>query len=56
MADTTWRMVVPGLLLAGLGIAADLKFGTKPWLTLVGLTLGLAIGALLVKRQLEHVQ
>ena len=56
MADTTWRMVVPGLAIAGLGIMADLKLGTKPWLTLVGLAIGLGVGALLVKRQLGKIK
>jgi F0F1-type ATP synthase assembly protein I len=47
MADTTWRMLVPA------GLWADLKWGTKPWLTLVGLLVGLSLSVLLVRAQLR---
>jgi hypothetical protein len=52
MADTTWRMFTPPALLVPLGIWADLKFHTKPWLTFVSATVGLVLSALLVKKQL----
>ena len=56
MADTTWRMFVPtigGLLL---GFWADASWGTRPWLTILGLILGTAITALLIRKQLRSVQ
>lgn len=52
MADTTWRMFVPSIILVPGGIWADLHIGTKPWLTLLAAALGLGIGILLIKRQL----
>ena len=55
--DTTWRIVTPVLLFTILGIAADLKLGTKPWLTIVvAVPLGFVFAVLLVKRQLEAVE
>lgn len=56
LADTTWRMIVPTLGLAIVGLWADLRFGTGPWLTIVGTVTGLAFAVLLVKRQLEAVE
>jgi hypothetical protein len=53
MADTTWRMFTPPAIFVPLAIWADLSWGTKPWLTLISVPIGLAISVLLVKRQLE---
>jgi hypothetical protein len=53
MADTTWRMFVPPAVLVPAGLWADLKWGTKPWLTLVGLVLGLGVAVILVRAQLR---
>ncbi len=55
-ADTTWRMFVPtiGLMLAGLMI--DRQLGTKPWLMIVGLVLGVVLAWALVKRQMDKVK
>lgn len=52
MADTTWRMFTPPALLVPAGIWADLKFQTKPWLTLLCAVVGLWLSILLVKKQL----
>jgi hypothetical protein len=52
MADTTWRMFTPPALLVGGGIWADLKFHSKPWLTVLGAVVGLGLSVLLVRRQL----
>jgi hypothetical protein len=52
MADTTWRMFTPPAILVPAGIFADLKFHTKPWLTVLSVPLGLGLSALLIKRQL----
>lgn len=55
LLDTTWRIAVPVVLGAGLGIFADKQFGTKPFLTL-GLTIvGFGGAALLIRRQLAAV-
>ena len=53
LADTTWRITVPVLLFAGVGIIADRAWGSKPWATLLGTVIGLAVAGLLVKRQLD---
>ena len=53
--DTTWRIAIPVLLCVGGGIWADLKFGTKPWVTLTGLVVGFGIAALLIRQQIHAV-
>lgn len=54
--DTTWRMAVPVILFALGGIFADLKLGTKPWLTLLAVVLGFVVSGWLVKKQIESSQ
>ena len=56
LADTTWRIAVPTVLLAGLGIVADKWRGTMPLLTLTGLFLGLAVGGKLVWDQVKALE
>lgn len=53
--DTTWRIAVPVVLFAVLGIMADRQFESKPWLTLLSTVIGFVMAALLIKRQLEAV-
>ena len=53
--DTTWRIAVPVVLFAGIGIFVDIKVHTKPWLTLLGLVVGLGFAGLLLKKQLAAV-
>jgi hypothetical protein len=55
MADTTWRMVVPPAVLVTGGLYADIHWGTRPWLTLLGTALGLAIGILLVRSLMRRL-
>lgn len=55
LLDTTWRIVVPVLALAILGILFDRHFGTKPWVTIFATVVGFGIAAWLVKRQLDAV-
>jgi len=43
------------LVFSGLGIFVDKKVGTAPWITLVGLTIGLVGAGLLVRKQLAAV-
>lgn len=56
MADTTWRIFTPVILCTGLGIWADLSYGTKPWLTFAGVIIGFALAALLIRDQLKRVK
>ena len=53
--DTTWRIAAPVLLCVGGGIWMDLKFGTKPWVTITGLIVGFGIAALLIRQQIYAV-
>ena len=55
LLDTTWRIAVPVLLFAAGGIAADLHFGTKPWLTLSMVVVGFVFAGILVKKQIDAV-
>lgn len=55
LASTTWRMVIPSVLAVGLGLYLDLHWGTKPWLTLLGVALGLVASAFLIKQQLRDI-
>ena len=54
LLDVTWRMATPVVICAGLGIIADLKLGTKPWLTIVGTVIGFVLAGLLVARLLQE--
>jgi hypothetical protein len=56
MADTTWRMFTPPAVLVAGGIYADLHYGTKPWMTVLGTVLGLAGSIQLVRMQLRKVK
>jgi len=56
MADVTWRMFVGPAVLVPAGLWADLKYDTKPWLTVLGLVLGLCASVLLVRSQLRGGQ
>jgi F0F1-type ATP synthase assembly protein I len=51
--DTTWRIAVPVVIFAVLGIVADKQFGSKPWLTLLGMVIGFVFAGLLLKKQLQ---
>jgi F0F1-type ATP synthase assembly protein I len=54
--DTTWRIAVPVVLFAGLGIFGDTTLHTKPWLTLLGTLLGFGFAGLLLRKQLIAVK
>lgn len=54
MADTSWRMFIPIIGLALLGVWADNSWHTKPWMTVVGIIIGVVLAGLLVKKQLER--
>lgn len=56
MADTTWRMFTPPLIVVPLGFVADMSLRTKPWLTLASVPVALVLSVLLVKKQLEQTK
>lgn len=55
LADTAWRIAVPVLLFAGMGIFIDKKAGSAPWVTLAGVVVGFIFAGLLIKRQLAAI-
>ncbi|HSW74634.1 MAG TPA: AtpZ/AtpI family protein [Candidatus Saccharimonadales bacterium] len=55
LLDTAWRIATPILVFAGVGIIVDKKIGSAPWVTLLGVVIGLTGAGLLVKKQLEAV-
>ena len=55
IADTTWRMFIPIIGLTLLGVFGDNTYQTKPWLTISGIVLGVALASVLVIRQLKKV-
>ena len=56
LLDTAWRMAVPVIVFAVLGIVLDKSFNTAPWLTLVFTAVGFVFAGLLVKKQLAAVE
>ncbi|HUC89973.1 MAG TPA: AtpZ/AtpI family protein [Patescibacteria group bacterium] len=56
LLDTTWRIAVPVLIFALLGIFADLRLGTKPWMTILGVAIGFVFAAKLVNKQIKAVE
>ncbi len=52
LADTTWRIVVPTLALATIGLYGDVKFQTPPLLTLLGTFVGFGLASVLIRQQL----
>ncbi|HSX35006.1 MAG TPA: AtpZ/AtpI family protein [Candidatus Saccharimonadales bacterium] len=53
--DTSWRIAVPVILFAVVGIIGDRSLGSKPWLTLLCVAIGFVFAGLLLKRQLAAV-
>lgn len=56
IADTTWRMFVPTVGGALLGLAVDQQLHTAPLCTLGGFIAGVVLAAILVRRQLTNVK
>lgn len=56
MADTTWRMFVPIVGLTVLGLLTDKQLHTTPWIMIIGIILGVALAAVLVRRQFQQVK
>lgn len=53
IADTTWRLFVPTVLLALIGAHFDIKYAIAPIFTVLGSIIGAAIAGYLVYRQLK---
>jgi hypothetical protein len=56
LLDTTWRIVVPVIAFAALGIFADIQLGSKPWMTLTGVAIGFVIAGLLIKKLVSTIK
>jgi len=56
IADTTWRMFVPTLGFAALGLWADVSWNTGPLWSLTGVFTGIVIAGLLVRQQFKKIQ
>lgn len=55
IGDTTWRMFVPTVGLALIGVYLDGQWNTAPWMMLIGASLGAVIAGILIKKQLQRV-
>jgi F0F1-type ATP synthase assembly protein I len=53
-AGASYTLIGALVLLGGLGYAADRWWGTRPWLLLVGLLLGLIVGFYELARTIWH--
>ena len=56
VADTTWRLFVPTIGGTVLGIWIDNTYDTKPWATIIGVTLGTSASFGLIYLQIRKVQ
>lgn len=56
IADTTWRVFIPSVGLTIVGLLLDKHFGTKPWLMIIGIVLGVSLAVWLVRQQLKKVK
>lgn len=56
IADTTWRMFVPTIGMTLIGLFCDTQLGTKPWLTIAGIILGVIVTAVLLWRQFKQLE
>lgn len=52
--ETTWRIAVPVVIGTGLGIFLDLRVGTRPWLTFLGVVIGFVLACALIARLLKE--
>lgn len=56
VADTTWRLFVPTIGGTIIGIIIDNIYGTKPWATIIGVSVGTALSIGLIYLQIRKVQ
>jgi uncharacterized membrane protein YfcA len=54
--NTAWRMALPVVILAVVGIFVDRAVDSAPLVTLLGVVLGFIIAGFLVKRQLAELE
>ncbi|HSH18051.1 MAG TPA: AtpZ/AtpI family protein [Candidatus Saccharimonadales bacterium] len=54
IADTTWRMTVPVVIFTFIGIFFDLRLGSAPWLTFLGVVVGFYFAIVLIKQQIKR--
>lgn len=55
IADTTWRLFIPTIGFTIVGILVDKQLGTKPWIMIAAIALGIATAYLLVRSQIKKV-
>ena len=56
LVDTAWRIAVPVIFMAIIGLILDKNIGTAPWLTLAFTAAGFFVAGLLVKKQLAILE
>jgi hypothetical protein len=56
MGDTTWRMFIPIIGFAVLGLFFDKQLHTTPWIMIVAMAFGVWLAYVLVRRQMKKVQ
>ena len=56
IGDTTWRMLVPIIGFMLIGLWGDKHLHTVPWLTAIGLIIGILLAAVLVLRQVKRIR
>lgn len=56
IGDTTWRMFVPSVGFALIGLWLDSVFGTKPWIMAAGIIVGGFFAVMLVRLQLSRLK
>ncbi len=54
LGDTTWRLFVPTVCMIMVGRYGDVRLGTKPWLMLLGATIGSVLAGLLIRQQIAR--
>lgn len=56
IADTTWRLFIPTIGFTIAGLLLDKQLGTKPWIMVVSMMLGVGVALLLTRSQLKKVK
>lgn len=56
LANTTWRLFVPTIGGTILGVWADNSWDTKPWFTIIGVSLGTIGSFMLIYAQLSQIK
>jgi F0F1-type ATP synthase assembly protein I len=56
LLDTAWRIAIPVIVCTVLGIVADRRLDTAPWITFPAVVVGFVVSGWLVKRQLKALE